>query len=316
MARPASPPVYHVPSTPGGWWWGFGDVDHVNGLTAPDAALLMRACRADSKTAAPLAFPGRDYRYAKPDWHCSNRAVELDSPNRLGLDLGWPLLDNRVGVLSLPLRAHRQLVLGGVLQVPLFVLPDDSAGGGCVGHDGVALYDPVPFGTRPLPRGAAHVVVGRGAHGVVLLVRPRTLPSDLHRLGLGSAPARHQFDLANAQEPDHVAIRLARFDLAPARGPMDRLCAARVLVGDRGHDLHVHAAPDHGRTPRRPDRVRGEPAGAGGAAVVLLVHHHRRQLRVHPGAERSHQDPRGGADRVDGPGGNHGRPVRGAIPVP
>src|SRR5438445_220245 len=50
--------------------------------------------------------------------------------------------------------------------------------------------------------------------------------------------------------------------------------------------------------------------------MVLSVHHHRRQLRLHPGAERGDQDAGGRADRRDGAGRDHRRPVRGAVPVP
>src|SRR5438876_1183735 len=96
-------------------------------------------------------------------------------------------------------------------------------------------------------RGPAHVLVGRSAHGVVLLVRPGTFPIGVRRFDLGSAPAWRRAILAHGEEPGYVALRDARFELAPAGSAVDRVRTALVLVRHRGHDLHLHAASDDER---------------------------------------------------------------------
>src|SRR5436189_6415396 len=70
---------------------GNGDVDHVHRLTGLGAALLMRPCRRRSADAVPPFYRHEGTQtYAKrPDG-----AVELDSADRVGLDLGRPVVDH------------------------------------------------------------------------------------------------------------------------------------------------------------------------------------------------------------------------------
>src|SRR5213078_4124794 len=84
----------------------------------------------------------------------------------------------------------------------------------------VSLYT-IPFRSRTLSSCDAHVLVGCSAHGVVLLVRAGALPLGVRRLDLGSAPAWRRAILANAEEPGYVALRYARFELAPAGRAVD-----------------------------------------------------------------------------------------------
>src|SRR6059036_4325907 len=86
----------------------------------------------------------------------------------------------------------------------------------------VSLYT-IPFRSRTLSSCAGHVLVGCSAHGVVLLVRPGALPPGVRRLDLGSAPAGRRAAVENPEEPGHVALRDARFQLASARGALDRV---------------------------------------------------------------------------------------------
>src|SRR6266704_2879427 len=162
---------------------------------------------------------------------------------------------------------------------------------------------------------ATVLVVGRGTHGVVLLVGPGPIPRRLRRLDLGITQAHRQHGLANPEERGHVALRPAGFLLPLAGRAVDRLRPAALLVDDRGDDLHLHAAADDGRAARGPHGLRSEPPVPRRHPVVLPLHHHRVQLRLHPGAERCDQDPAGGADRLHGAGRDHRRPVRGAVPV-
>src|SRR6266487_1292450 len=248
-----------------------------------------------------LRIPVREHSHARPTRYRPDRAMELDPPDRHGLGLGGPVLDRR---------------LAGRREVLVALLPGDGARRGRVGHDGLALHHSVPFRSRTVSGRAAHVLVGRGPHGVVLLVRPGALPPGIRRMDLGSAPAWRRAILAHGEEPGYVALRDARFELAPAGRAVDRVPAAAVLVRHRGHDLHLHAASDDERAALGLDGLPGERAGPRRAPVVLPVHHHRGQLRLHPGAERGDPDSCHRADRVDGAGRAGGRPVRGALLVP
>src|SRR5207237_619194 len=127
-----------------------------------------------------------------------------------------PVVDRRLAGTGVPAGSDRFLLLGGARQVSAAVLPGDGAGGGRVGHHGLALHHSVPLRPRPLSGGAAHVVVGRGPHGVVLLVRPGALPPGIRGLDLGTDAARGRAVVANPEEPGHVALRHARFELARA----------------------------------------------------------------------------------------------------
>src|SRR5439155_6406622 len=182
------------------------------------------------------------------------------------------------------------------------ILPGDGARRGRLGHDGLALHHSIPFRARTLSGRAAHVVVGRGAHGVVLLVRPGALPPCVRGLDLGSAPAWRRAVLADPKEHGYVALRYAGFELAPAGGALDRIRPAAVLVRHRGDDLHLHAASDDERAALGLDGLPGERPGPRRAPVVLPVHHHRGQLRLHPGTERGDQDAGDRADRLHGAG--------------
>src|SRR3989441_4104286 len=276
----------------------------------------MLSCRSVSCRSIPRPTNGMDIDHAKPARRRSDRTGELDSPDRVGLGLGRPLLDSRLAGVRVPVRPQRQFLLADHREVFVALLPGDGARRGRLGHNGLALHHSVPVRSRTLSGCAAHVLVGCSAHGVVLLVRPGALPPGVRWLGLGSAPAWRCVILANAEEPRYVALRDARLELAPAGGAVDRLHAVAVLVRHRGHDLHVHAASDDERAALGLDGLPGERAGPGRAPVVLPVHHHRGQLRLHPGAERGDQDPRHRADRLDGAGRAGGRPVRGALLVP
>src|SRR6266571_859886 len=294
---------------------GNGDVDHVHRLTGLGAALLMRPCRRGSRGPhSPSMRKG--HRHANPDWRGPDGAVELDSPDGMGLDLERPDLDRRLAGARVPNGGLRGFLLADRREGLVALLPGDGARLGRLGHVVLALHHSVPFRSRTLSGGAAHVLVGRSAHGVVLLVRPGTFPIGVRRFDLGSAPAWRRAILAHGEEPGYVALRDARFELAPAGSAVDRVRTALVLVRHRGHDLHLHAASDDERAALGLDGLPGERAGPRRAPVVLPVHHHRGQLRLHPGAERGDPDSRHRADRLDGAGRAGGRPVRGALLVP
>src|SRR2546428_12237381 len=105
----------------------------------------MRACRSVSCGSIPRSTKGRDRDHAKPARRRSDRTVELDSPDRVGLGLGRPLLDSRLAGVRVPVRPQRQFVLGGGRQVSVPVFPGGGARGGGGGGGGVPLS---PF---PLP---------------------------------------------------------------------------------------------------------------------------------------------------------------------
>src|SRR5437899_433732 len=294
---------------------GNGDVDHVHRLTGLGASLLMRACRRSSGGPhSPSMRKG--HRHANPDWRGPDGAVELDSPDGMGLDLERPDLDRRLAGARVPNGGLRGFLLADRREGLVALLPGDGARLGRLGYVVLALHHSVPFRSRTLSGRAAHVLVGRSAHGVVLLVRPGTFPLGVRRFDLGSAPAWRRAILAHGEEPGYVALRDARFELARAGRAVDRVPAAAVLVRHRGHDLHLHAASDDERAALGLDGLPGERAGPRRAPVVLPVHHHRGQLRLHPGAERGDPDSRHRADRLDGAGRAGGRPVRGALLVP
>src|SRR5437867_13011736 len=148
-------------------------------------------------------------RHAKPDWRGSDGAVELDSADGMGLELGRTVVDRRLAGAGVPGGGDRDHVLGGVRQSPAAVLPGDGARGGRLGYDGLALHDSVSFRSRTLSGGVAHVLVGRSAHGVVLLVRPGALPPGVRRLDLGSAPARRRDVVEDPEKNGHLAISYA-----------------------------------------------------------------------------------------------------------
>src|SRR6266581_3305824 len=169
----------------------------------------MRACRGLCAAAVPPVSPQeRNSRHAKPGGRRPDRAVELDSPNGVALDLGRSVLDPGLADLRVPARGWRRVFLGDSREVRAALLPGNGARGGRVGHHGVALHDPVPLGPRSLPRVAADVVVGRGTHGVVLLVGSVPIPHRVRRLDLGIAQARRQHGLADPEERGHVALAL------------------------------------------------------------------------------------------------------------
>src|SRR4029077_13345042 len=93
----------------------------------------------------PLRIPVRELSHARPTRHRPNRAVDLDSPDRLGVGLGWCVVDCRLASAGVPGGDDRIFVLGGGRQVSAALLPGDGAGRGRVGHDGLALYHSVPF---------------------------------------------------------------------------------------------------------------------------------------------------------------------------
>src|SRR2546427_325377 len=245
---------------------GNGDVDHVPRLTGPGAALLMRPCRSGSR--GPHSSPfGRDNRHAKPDG--SDGTMELDPPDRVGLDLGRPLLDRRLAGLRVPPGAQREFLLGGGGESAAAPLPHVRAGRRCVGHGGLPLHDPVPpRAQRPSADGPVDVVVGCRSDVLVLLGGHGALPPSARGLDLGIAQARRGAHLGNLEKRGHVAVYSARFDVAPAGRAVDRLHAAHFLVDDRGHDLHVHAASDDERAALGLDGLPGEPTGPRRAPVV------------------------------------------------
>src|SRR2546425_6387328 len=102
----------------------------------------MRACRSVSCGSIPRSTKGRDRDHAKPARRCSDRTVELDSPNRVGLGLGWPLLDSRLAGVRVPVRPQWWLLLGGGRQVSVPVFPGGSARGG--GGGGKCVCPPPP----------------------------------------------------------------------------------------------------------------------------------------------------------------------------
>src|SRR5690348_5878576 len=204
--------------------WGLKppcDVDHVHRLTGPGAALLMRPCRRVSADAVlPLYRHEGTLTYAKrPDG-----AVELDSADRVGLDLGRPVVDHRLADVRVPHGAQRWFCLGNSREGTAALVPHVRPRGGCVGHDGFSLYHPVPPRTHGAGvDGLADVVVGRGADGVVLLGGHGALPDRVRRLDLGAAQARRGADLPNREEPGPVAVCAARFVVAPAGCTVARL---------------------------------------------------------------------------------------------
>src|SRR5213596_3033500 len=162
---------------------GNGDVDHVHRLTGLGAALLMRPCRRGSR--GPH-FPSmrKGHRHANPDWRGPDGAVELDSPDGMGLDLERPDLDRRLAGARVPNGGLRGFLLADRREGLVALLPGDGAGLGRLGHVVLALHHSVPFRSRTLSGGAAHVLVGRSAHGVVLLVFVGSIWG-LLRLGVG-----------------------------------------------------------------------------------------------------------------------------------
>src|SRR4029077_7964734 len=77
----------HRPGPAGLAHGGNGDVEHVPRLTGPRASLLMRACRSGSRGPhSPSTRKG--HKHANPDWRGSDGAVDLDSPDGLGLVFG------------------------------------------------------------------------------------------------------------------------------------------------------------------------------------------------------------------------------------
>src|SRR5436190_3736516 len=233
----------------------------------------MRPCRRVSADAVPPFYRHEGTQtYAKrPDG-----AVELDSADRVGLDLGRPVVDHRLAGVRVPHGAQRGFLLGSGGEGPAALVPHVRPRGGCVGHDDLPLYHSVPpraHGTRA--DGLVDVVVGRGADGLVLLGGHGALPDRVRGLDLGAAQARRGTYLADGEEPGLVAVCAARFVVAPPRGAVARLHAAHLLVDDRGHDLHVHPPPHDVRAACRLDGVHGESPRPGGDPVVLPVHHHR-----------------------------------------
>src|SRR5206468_8325507 len=140
-------------------------------------------------------------------------AVELDSPDGMGLDLERPDLDRRLAGARVPNGGLWGFLLADRREGLVALLPGDGARLGRLGHVVLALHHSVPFRSRTLSGGAAHVLVGRSAHGVVLLLRPGAFPLGVGRSALGTLRACRRAILAQGDEPGYVVLPAARFTL-------------------------------------------------------------------------------------------------------
>src|SRR5438093_12299407 len=74
---------------------------------------------------SPL-HPREGTRHAKPARHLPDSAVELDPPDRLGLDLCRPALDRRLAVTGVPSGRVGIVLLVRARQVPAALSPVDG----------------------------------------------------------------------------------------------------------------------------------------------------------------------------------------------
>src|SRR6266566_4553818 len=82
------------------------DADHRSRLTGRRRSLSMCPGRSGvrlrhrfPRPPRPVPTPVREHRHATAARHCADRAVELDSPDGVGLDLGGPVVDRRLAAL-------------------------------------------------------------------------------------------------------------------------------------------------------------------------------------------------------------------------
>src|SRR5437660_10330413 len=141
------------------------DADHRRRLTGRRRSLSMcpgrsgvRVRRRFPRPPIPVPTPVREHRHASTARHCADRAVELDSPDGVGLDLGGPVLDPRLAGAGVPHGALGCFLLADRGEVLVALLPGDGAGGGRLGHDGLALHHSVPLGPRTRSGRAANVL--------------------------------------------------------------------------------------------------------------------------------------------------------------
>src|SRR6266850_3757469 len=184
-------------------------------------------------------------------------------------------------------------------------------------HPAVALHRPLPLDARQVHRDGGAELVGRRPGGLVLLGGPLPAGGGRHRLVPDPGALRAAIgDGSAAADPDRAvhADGQALEELLPARGALDRLRDAALLVPAGRHDLHLHSVPDRVGGAGGPGRHGGAPLRRAGP-VPVPAPPDPGQLRLHPGSHRQLQEARDQADRPDGPGRAVRDVLRGDVPL-